>query len=247
VVHADEEAALRRDRQQPLELRTHGRLALVHHHFVIMADEAHPGMFGAQPGHVHPGLPFQRQDAVQSGLLEPVGGPGDVAIRVDDRSDAVLLQPGDDAAVVGQQELVEQLLGEHGPVVVAHVLPEGHEVGDADRAQFVDDLELPVRQVGVDAVHQLGLVIEGVEVALDAKEGAREPEEAVEREPEDDVALLAVGGPAPPPVLVDGWDRVEVLAHALVVLGRGDDPRAVAGSGGAGLFADADPVLPHDV
>jgi len=48
VVDAGNEAAGAHEGLQPLELRPHGRLALVHRHLVIVADHPQRGKFGPQ-------------------------------------------------------------------------------------------------------------------------------------------------------------------------------------------------------
>ena len=204
VVAADDEAASGGDRQQALELGAHDGFTLVHGHFVEVADEAHARVVGAQLVHIDAGLTLQREDALESGSFEPVGGGGDVPVGVDDGEDAAAAEFGEEHLVVRLHELVEELLREHGAVVVAHIFGKGHEVGGADGTDLVDGLEDPLGEVGVYAVHELPLVVEGVEVALDAQEGAGEPEEAVHGEPEGDFATVLFLCPLLPAIFVDG-------------------------------------------
>ena len=73
-------------------------------------------------------------------------------------------------------------------MVIAHVFGKGHEVGLADGADLIEDLEHPVGEVVVDLVQQFGLVVEGEKVSFDAEEISGVPEEAFEGQPDDGVA-----------------------------------------------------------
>ena len=110
---------------------------------------------------------------------------------------------GHDRAVVGRDELVELSLGDHRPVVVRHVLGEGHEVGRADRTNLLDHAQNPSGKIRVDAMHQLRLVIEGIEMPFNSKKPSREPEEPVNRKPEHDIAILLFLCPPSPHFLVN--------------------------------------------
>ena len=100
------------------------------------------------------------------------------------------LDGGDEFFVVGQEEFVEMLFGEHGAVIVAHVLRERHEFDIMVFGDFFQYFEAEVRLVAVHAVEELRLVIERIKVRFDAEHGAWEPEEAFERHPKRDVAVF---------------------------------------------------------
>ena len=100
------------------------------------------------------------------------------------------LDGGNEFAVVGQEEFVEMLFGEHGAMIIAHVLRKRHEFDIMVFGDFFEYLETEIRLVAVHTMEKLRLVVERVEMRFDTEEGTRKPEEAFERHPEGDVAIF---------------------------------------------------------
>ena len=75
-------------------------------------------------------------------------------------------------------------------MVVAHVLCERHEFDVMAFGYFLKYLETKIRLVAIHAMEEFRLVIEGVEMRLDAKQRARKPEETFEGHPKGDVAVV---------------------------------------------------------
>ena len=75
-------------------------------------------------------------------------------------------------------------------MVVAHVLCERHEFDIMVFCYFFKYLETEIRLVAIHAMKEFRLVIEGVEMRLDAEQRARKPEKAFECHPEGDVTVV---------------------------------------------------------
>ena len=100
------------------------------------------------------------------------------------------LDGGDEFTVVWEEEFVEMLFGEHGAMVITHVLRKRHEFDIMVFVDFFEYLKAEIRLVAVHAVEELRLVVERIKVRLDTEEGARKPEEAFECHPEGDIAVF---------------------------------------------------------
>ncbi len=133
---------------------------------------------------INPGLALQRQHPLDCNALQPRNHLGHVPVAVHDGHRADLLDDRHHPPVVRFEELLEHSLREHRPVVVGHVLGEGNEVRCGDLADAAQQPDAVGGQVGVHAVHQLGVVVEGVEVPLNSEQAAGEPEEAVDDHPQ---------------------------------------------------------------
>ena len=100
------------------------------------------------------------------------------------------LDGGDEFSVVWEEEFVEMLFGEHGTMIITHVLCKRHEFDVMVFGDSFEYLKAEIRLVAIHAMEELRLVIEGVEMRLDTEEGARKPEEAFECHPEGDIAIF---------------------------------------------------------
>ena len=100
------------------------------------------------------------------------------------------LDGGDEFTVVWEEEFVEMLFGEHGAMIITHVLRKRHEFDIMVFGDFFEYLKAEIRLVAVHAVEELRLVIERIKVRFDAKQETWKPEEAIESHPERDVAVV---------------------------------------------------------
>ena len=205
-------------------------------------------MFAPQSGDVHAGLALERKDSVDSRPFEPADRAGDVTVRVEKNLDVVFPENRDDFAVVRQQEFIEKLFGDHRAVVVAHILRKAHEFGFIAVEDAVEHLQIEFELVLVQALHELRLVVEGVKMVFDAEEIAREPEKAVEGEPEDRVAALVLFAVA--------FERLEIDCVEIVNGARGAEllvfrevayKRAAVRNLRRPGVGRADPALHHEV
>ena len=208
-----------------------------------MAHHAEPGEPLPEPHAVHLRLPLQGQDAVHAHLLEPWHEEGHVPVCVHDRLDAPLLEPGDQPAVAGREELLEHPLRDHGAVVVGHIFGDGHEGGDADLQDLVEEAEVEFEEIGVDPVDELRLVVEGEAHPLEVHQGPGEPEEPLESAPDHRLAPALEIGPGAHRLYGLAVRREEAGPDPEVVIHRGDDPLHVVLRGLDGGVGGAEPEL----
>ena len=119
---------------------------------------------------------------------------------------------------------VERPLRDHRPVVVGHVLGDGHERRHAHLQDLVQQAEVEREQVAVDLMQQLRLVDEGQHELLESHQRAREPEEPLQRAPHHRLAPslpLCPGRHARNRRIVA---REQLRPDAPVVVHVGDDP-----------------------
>ena len=243
MVAANNQSAPAGDRQQALEFGPDRGLAPVHLDLVERPDQRHVRVLFADGVNVGAGLALQREDAVQARLGQPVGDAGGVTVGVDHADRAMLLHPRKHPPVVGPHELVEHVLGQHRPVVVAHVLGEAHEVGRAVLVQFVDDLELPVGHLVVHAVQERRLIVKRVQVPLDAQQRPRMPEVAAQRKPQRHLAALLLLPQRRPVLGINGGPGEQQLPHLVVAGLIRDDARPVRRRRREALLVHAQPPL----
>lgn len=178
------------DGQKTLEFPAHGVRPFEHAHLVKPADHQEIRIFPAYGGHVHAGLALQGQDALNAGSAEPRHRPCDVTIRIHEHTGAVFFDLRNQALVIWLDELIEKFFGKHGPVVIAHILGNGHKIRLHITGQRVHLRDLPFQQIFADAVIQLRLVIKRIKVVFNAQQCARPPEKAVQSIPDKGLAIL---------------------------------------------------------
>ena len=104
--------------------------------------------------------------------------------------------------------------------------------GSMTLADPFQEVLVECQQIIVDAAHQLGLIIEGVEMPLDAQQRARKPEEAVQREPDGELAALVALAHLRRESGIPVDLRVEMLANRLVARHVADGALPVGGGRG---------------
>lgn len=243
VVHAGDKAAAFDEGDEAFEFGAHGGFAASHGHFIEMADHEEGGELVAEFHAVDAGLAFEGQDATDAELLEPRHEEGDVAVGVHEQGDIMFLETREQAPVIGGDEFVEGAARDHGPVVVAHVFGDGHEGGDAVFEDLVEETEIELEEVFVDAVEEFGLVAKGEHEFFEAHEGAGEPEEAFEGAPDDSLSPALPLGPGAHALDALGVGGKEVGANAQVIVHVGDDAFDVVLGGFDGGVGGAEPEL----
>ena len=183
-------AAAFRDREYALEFGAHRFLAERHYHFVVSAHHQKIGVELAYLDDVYARLTFERIDSLDSGFLHPRDHRRDVAVRVDHHFGVALLYHTAQLAVVGSDELGEQLVRQHRTVIIRHILGKSDHLRLEYLVKRVDRADVEVAEVAVHPVHQLGIIVEGVQVRLDSEQRARIPEEAVQPDAQREVAAL---------------------------------------------------------
>lgn len=139
------------DGQKTLEFPAHGVRPFEHAHLVKPADHQEIRIFPAYGGYVHAGLALQGQDALNAGSAEPRHRPCDVTIRIHEHTGAVFFDLRNQALVIWLDELIEKFFGKHGPVVIAHILGNGHKIRLHITGQRVHLRDLPFQQIFADA------------------------------------------------------------------------------------------------
>ena len=216
-----------------------------HTHLVKAANHEEIGVQITDLGHIHAGLALQRQDTVDTRLDEPGHRAGNIAVGIDEHTGAVFLDLRNQAAVIWQKKFIKKRFGEHGPVVVAHVLRDGHEIRLHILRHFVHHPYLPLYKLVTDAVVQFRVVIKGIKMLFDAEQDARPPEGAVQRIPYKRVAAFVRGAQRIQLGRKAGYCifRKQIGAYGVIVRFVRDDAAAVRSILGAALCLVGQPEL----
>ncbi len=103
-------------------------------------------------------------------------------------------------------------------MIVRHILGKSDKIRYEILTHLSQCRQVILRQIGIDALHQVRIVVEGIQVALNAEQSARIPERSLKSEPEYRMPLLLFGSPLPQYVGIELRQTVQSGQDPFVVV-----------------------------